>query len=173
MSVLSGYSKYKRYILTSSGYKLCSHWTSSNTVHFDDGKTAQIKVGAINGITDSLTSTSSNVALSSKAGKSLQDQVTQLNTGLETKIISKDTYRGEITVPGGSTIVRTITVGNDTDYRMRSISLYCSDNYIVPHLVSWERSTNSTSYAITVALHNLYKDSRTASKYGAITLHIK
>ncbi len=96
-----------------------------------------------------------------------------LNTGLETKIISKDTYRGEITVPGGSTIVRTITVGNDTDYRMRSISLYCSDNYIVPHLVSWERSTDSTSYAITVALHNLYKDSRTASKYGAITLHIK
>ena len=96
-----------------------------------------------------------------------------LNTGLETKIISKDTYREEITVPGGSTIVRTITVGNDTDYRMRSISLYCSDNYIVPHLVSWERSTDSTSYAITVALHNLYKDSRTASKYGAITLHIK
>lgn len=83
MSVLSGYSKYKRYILTSSGYKLCSHWTSSNTVHFDDGKTAQIKVGAINGITDSLTSTSSNVALSSKAGKSLQDQVTQLNTGID------------------------------------------------------------------------------------------
>lgn len=82
MSVLSGYSKYKRYILTSSGYKLCSHWTSSNTVHFDDGKTAQTKVGAINGITDSLTSTSSNVALSSKAGKSLQDQVTQLNTGI-------------------------------------------------------------------------------------------
>lgn len=82
MSVLSGYSKYKRYILTSSGYKLCSHWTSSNTVHFDDGKTAQTKVGAINGITDSLTSTSSNVALSSKAGKSLQDQVTQLNTGM-------------------------------------------------------------------------------------------
>lgn len=89
MSVLSGYSKYKRYILTSSGYKLCSHWTSSNTVHFDDGKTAQTKVGAINGITDSLTSTSSNVALSSKAGKSLQDQVTQLNTGISSVEVYK------------------------------------------------------------------------------------
>ena len=85
MSVLSGYNKYKRYILTSSGYKLCSHWTSSNTVHFDDGKTAQTKVGAISGITDSLTSTSSNVALSAKSGKSLQDQVTTLNTGLNWK----------------------------------------------------------------------------------------
>ena len=80
---MNGYSKYKRYILTSSGYKLCSHWTSSNTVHFDDGKTAQTKVGAIDGITDSLTSTSSNVALSAKSGKSLQDQVTQLNTHLQ------------------------------------------------------------------------------------------
>lgn len=82
MSVLSGYSKYKRYILTSSGYKLCSHWTSSNTVHFDDGNTAQTKLGAISGITDSLTATSSNVALSAKAGKNLQDQVTELNTGI-------------------------------------------------------------------------------------------
>lgn len=82
MSILSGYGKFKRYILTDSGYKLCSQWTSSNTVHFDDGNTAQSKVGAINGITDSLTSTNSNIALSAAAGKNLQAQVTQLNTGL-------------------------------------------------------------------------------------------
>lgn len=82
MSVLSGYGKYKRYVLTSTGYKLCSQWTNSNTVHFDDGKTAQTKLGAINGITDSLTATSSNVALSAKAGKNLQEQVTELNTSL-------------------------------------------------------------------------------------------
>lgn len=81
MSILSGYGKFKRYVLTDSGYKLCSQWTSSNTVHFDDGNTAQSKVGAINGITDSLTATNSNIALSAAAGKSLQDQVTQLNTG--------------------------------------------------------------------------------------------
>lgn len=82
MSILSGYGKYKRYILSDNGYKLCSQWTSSNTVHFDDGKTAQNKVGAINGITDSLTATNSNVALSSKAGNSLQSQINQLNTDL-------------------------------------------------------------------------------------------
>lgn len=82
MSILSGYGKFKRYLLTNEGYKLCSQWTSSNTVHFDDNKTAQTKLGAIDGITDSLTATSSNVALSAKAGKSLQDQVTELNTGL-------------------------------------------------------------------------------------------
>lgn len=82
MSILSGYKKFKRYVLTDSGYQLCSQWTSSNTVHFDDGNTAQTKVGAINGITDSLTATNSNIALSAAAGKNLQDQVTQLNTGL-------------------------------------------------------------------------------------------
>jgi len=82
MSILSGYKKYKRYLLTDSGYQLCSQWTSSNTVHFDDGKTAQIKLGAISGITDSLTATSSNIALSAKSGKSLQDQISELNTGL-------------------------------------------------------------------------------------------
>lgn len=50
MSILSGYKKVKDRILTSSGYQLLSRWTSSNTVDFDDGKTAQTKVGAINGI---------------------------------------------------------------------------------------------------------------------------
>jgi hypothetical protein len=176
MSVLSGYSKYKRYILTSSGYKLCSHWTSSNTVHFDDGKTAQIKVGAINGITDSLTSTSSNVALSSKAGKSLQDQVTQLNTGIANKIISKDTYVSGITVPGKGTILKSLTVSNNIGYAVYTISLYCTDNYIVPHLINWSRNVdsngNTTSYVINIALHNLYDGSRTASKCGAITTHV-
>ena len=85
MSVLSGYDKYKRYLKTSSGYKLISQWTNSNTVEFDDGKTAQTKLGAIDGITDSLASTSSNVALSAAAGKSLQDQCTALNGNLNSK----------------------------------------------------------------------------------------
>lgn len=82
MSILSGYKKFKRYVLTDNGYQLCSQWTSSNTIHFDDGNTAQTKVGAINGISDSLTATNSNIALSVNAGKTLQDQITKLNTDL-------------------------------------------------------------------------------------------
>lgn len=53
MSILSGYKKVKNYIETGSGKKLLSRWTSSNTVEFKDGKTAQTKVGAIKGITTS------------------------------------------------------------------------------------------------------------------------
>lgn len=86
MSILSGYKKFKRYVLTDEGYQLCSQWTSSNTVHFNDSKTAETKLGAINGITDSLTATSSNIALSSVAGNNLQSQINELNTGMSGKV---------------------------------------------------------------------------------------
>ena len=75
MSVLDGYNKYKRYIKTNDGYKLCSQWTSSNTVQMDDGNTLQTNLGAINGITDSLTATSSNIAASAAAVKALNDSL--------------------------------------------------------------------------------------------------
>lgn len=85
MSVNSGYTKYKKHIKNSDGtYSLCSYWTSSNTVHFDDGNTAETNLGAIKGISSSLASTSDNYALSTSAGKSLQDQITTLNSNLET-----------------------------------------------------------------------------------------
>lgn len=84
MSILSGYGKYKRYILTSEGYKLCSQWTSSNTVEMGDGNTAETNLGSIKGITDSLTATSSNIALSASAGNNLQTQLDTLNSNLET-----------------------------------------------------------------------------------------
>ena len=79
MSVLDGYNKYKRYIKTNDGYKLCSQWTSSNTVQMDDGNTLQTNLGAINGITDSLTATSSNIAASAAAVKTLNDNLTSHN----------------------------------------------------------------------------------------------
>ena len=50
MSILPNFKKVKNYILTSNGYKLLSRWTSSETVEFSDGKTAEEKLGAINGI---------------------------------------------------------------------------------------------------------------------------
>ena len=84
MSILSGYKKIKDRVLTSTGYQLLSRWTSSNTVEFDDGETAETKVGAISGITDSLTATSSNIALSSAGGNNLQTQIDEVNSNLST-----------------------------------------------------------------------------------------
>lgn len=101
--------------------------------------------------------------------------IRSLNTGLKTKIVSKDTYVTEITVPGKGIVLKSLIVSNGIGYSVRSISLYCNDNYIVPHLINWDRNVdsngNTTSYVINVALHNLYDGSRTAGRCGAITIH--
>lgn len=82
MSILSGFFKTKKYRKTSTGYKLQSEWTSGSTVEMADGNTAETNLGAIKGITSSLTATNANVALSASAGKSLQDQITEINSNL-------------------------------------------------------------------------------------------
>ena len=59
-----------------------SFWGVASDVEFDDGENAETKFGAISGITDSLTSTSSNVAASAAAVKALNDKITELNSDL-------------------------------------------------------------------------------------------
>lgn len=63
-----------------------SFWTKASDVEFNDGKNAETKIGAINGVTDSLTSTASNIAASAAAIKALNDKVTELNGNLNDAI---------------------------------------------------------------------------------------
>lgn len=56
-----------------------SRWTHSSDVEFDDGKTAQEKVGAINGITSNFEDGSIDIAASSVLTKSIKDD---LNDGI-------------------------------------------------------------------------------------------
>ncbi len=93
MSVLTGFQKVIRHIKTTDGYKKLSQWTSSNSVEFDDGYTAQTKLGAINGITDSTTADNSNIALSAKGGLTLQQGV---NTAYNTAV-NVDTKHSTVT----------------------------------------------------------------------------
>lgn len=69
----------KKYrILTDVAQKVwqrVSFWTKSSDVEFNDGKTAETKVGAISGITDSLVSNSSNIAASAKAVSELNGNI--------------------------------------------------------------------------------------------------
>ena len=49
MSIENGHSRYKRHIKQEDGtYKLVSQWTSSDTVHMEDGTTLEDKVVDIN-----------------------------------------------------------------------------------------------------------------------------
>ena len=41
MGILSGYKKFKKYLRTADGYRLCSEWTKSDTVEMTDGSTLQ------------------------------------------------------------------------------------------------------------------------------------
>lgn len=52
-----------------------SFWTKASDVEFNDGNTAETKVGAITGITSSLNSTSNSMALSASAGKAINDSL--------------------------------------------------------------------------------------------------
>lgn len=111
MSIASGFTKMKNYILTSSGYKLLSRWTSSQTVHMGDGTddtdTVEYRFGTMKGITSSLATDNDEYALSASAGKNLQDQCTQLNQSLNNCLKSvsdgKSTVASAITAQGVST----------------------------------------------------------------------
>lgn len=61
--------------VTSRLWHVISFWTKAQDVEFNDGTNAQSKLGNIVGISDSLTSTSSNVAASANAVKIINDKV--------------------------------------------------------------------------------------------------
>lgn len=52
-----------------------SFWIKSSDVEFNDGKNAETKVGSIDGITDSLVSTSSNIAASAKTVSTINNNL--------------------------------------------------------------------------------------------------
>lgn len=60
-----------------------SFWTKSSDVEFEDGKNAETKLGAIDGITDSLENTSSRMAASAKAVSTLNNNLTTLEANFQ------------------------------------------------------------------------------------------
>lgn len=119
MSIVSGYKKFKKYILTSSGFQLVSHWTNANTLQFDDGKTAQAKLGAIDGISSSKDSSSDKIAASTKLVSELNSNLTAIDQNLAGYKFGKtpDGKPGYI-VPGGADTVipfnRVINITGET-----------------------------------------------------------
>ena len=99
MSIASGYKKFKKYILTSSGFQLVSHWTKANTLEFDDGKTAQDKLGAIDGISSSRESNSDKIAASTALVSELNSDLAGYKFGT-----TSDGKPGYI-MPGGADTV--------------------------------------------------------------------
>lgn len=83
MSISSTVFSSTRYIKNSNGvYQPYSEWTKASDVECDDGKTVESKIGAISGITSSVSSTSTSTALSASAGKGLADRITTIENQL-------------------------------------------------------------------------------------------
>lgn len=74
-----------------------SFWGKAEDTEFDDGKNAETKLGAIDGITDSLASTSSRIAASAKAVSTLSNDLG--GCSFETK---EDGAYIKYTLPGGA-----------------------------------------------------------------------
>ena len=91
-----------------------SFWTKSSDVEFDDGKNAETKVGAIDGITDSLVSTSSNIAASAKAVSTINNNLGGCSfeqEGEDFYIVGADAVRKKLGNRSGI-VVTLITTGN-------------------------------------------------------------
>lgn len=59
MGVLSGYKRFKKYLRTGDGYKLCSEWTKSDSVEMNDGMTLQENM---DNVADDVESTRNDIA---------------------------------------------------------------------------------------------------------------
>ena len=99
-----------------------SLWTRAVDVFFNSGKNAQDTLGNIYGISDSLTSTSSNIAASTAAIKAINDKVTGIKLGDATqadvltgkKFSSKNGLNksGTMVDKGGSTVTASTVAQN-------------------------------------------------------------
>lgn len=148
MSIASGFTKMKNYILTSSGYKLLSRWTSSQTVHMGDGTddtdTVEYRFGAMKGVTSSLATDNDEFALSASAGKNLQDQCTQLNQSLTNVNNSKKTYI-RLVLPNIAADAKAVCDYINKNYLMGQITpMYSIEFDVVASNVDWFSGVLST-----------------------------
>lgn len=82
--------RYRVWDEATSQWKRMSFYTQAEDTAFADGLDAETKVGAINGITSSLASTSENYALSASAGRNLKSQIDNVNSNLGQKVNTSD-----------------------------------------------------------------------------------
>lgn len=148
MSIASGFTKMKNYILTSSGYKLLSRWTSSQTVHMGDGTddtdTVEYRFGAMKGVTSSLATDNDEFALSASAGKNLQDQCTQLNQSLTNVNNLKRTYL-RLVLPNVAAEAKAVCDYINKNYLMGQITpMYSIEFDVVASNADWFSGVLST-----------------------------
>ena len=123
-----------------------SFWHKASDCEFDDGKTAQTKVGAINGITSDLTGEAEDIAASIKC-------VNQLNSSLEklikVKVITLDTtsispndeavyYLSQFYAESEYTIASVDVTYNEVNFSSSLVSNFLDDKLYIKNIGSNE-----------------------------------
>jgi hypothetical protein len=131
---------------TNKIYDRISFWTKASDVEFNDGGTAESKLGSISGVTDSLTSTSSSIAASAAAVKGLNDKITELSTSLNGSMTE---WKLSNLLTGG--------------YKLRYLGRYCT--YVTSSVNYTSGQTSSTSGTMGTTKITVNSD-------GSITLQV-
>lgn len=128
MSILSGIKKVIPYFKNADGnYEQLSYKTSSQTVDFDDGKTAETKLGAIKGITTSTSVTETGYAADAKT-------VSEINQSLENnKVLFSEIGIETRTYPIGVTSINVTDLmsQHEKDGYVRIINVYPTQNFLL------------------------------------------
>ena len=153
MSIVSGYKKFKKYILTSSGFQLVSHWTKANTLEFDDGKTAQDKLGAIDGISSSRESNSDKIAASTALVSELNSDLGGLSFFEDSTgkyVVGADSVPKKLGSMQGEAVYTNATTTSKRGINT-SFSYICSDFGLYMIIVSMGGRTSSASGSVSVS----------------------
>ena len=153
MSIASGYKKFKKYILTSSGFQLVSHWTKANTLEFDDGKTAQDKLGAIDGISSSRESNSDKIAASTALVSELNSDLGGLSFFEDSTgkyVVGADSVPKKLGSMQGEAVYTNATTTSKRGINT-SFSYICSDFGLYMIIVSMGGRTSSASGSVSVS----------------------
>lgn len=142
---------------TNKVWDVISFFTKASDVYNNNNKNLQTTIGSINGISSSLTSTSSDVAASAAAVKALNDKITDLSSNYVISKMSVVPVQVTGTIPiNGS---QSVTI-DTTSYGFKS----------TPHVVvRWSsmctiQIINVTLTSITINIYNAWGGSIVADK---------
>ncbi len=139
MSIQSGYDKYKRYQkVDDDNYKLISHWTSSNTVHFDDNTTAEEKVAEIDNSINEINTSIGNINTSID---DIEGDLSNLNTEVENLKETTSTSNENITKLESEKATRTeLAETNENLTGLTDRFNYHEENSQKAELISYDNS---------------------------------
>ena len=135
MSILSGIKKVIPYFKNADGnYEQLSYKTSSQTVDFDDGKTAETKLGAIKGITTSTSVTETGYAADAKTVSEINQSLVSMLKVVEIRINGEGEGYSHFSIDANYKLINIVVYYEGSDiskYRVESIQQVTDTTYIL------------------------------------------